>query len=146
MFRKDFLPCPDPFWSFASVSARPFWCTLHPHAMFARTFLSAPVTSPSCTFQALRLIFSLCFGESLFSSGLFCSSPLPSQTQDPFLWVHSSWRRGVRGVKGAGDQGPGFPPTSRGRGYGNYCACLCFWWGFLPASSFQLFSNLTSSG
>ena len=114
MFRKDFLPRPDPFWSFASVSARPFWCILHPHPMFARTFLSAPVTSPSCTFQALGLIFSLCFGGSLISSGLFCWSPLPSQTQDPFLWVHSSWRRGVRGVGGAGDQGPGFPPNSKG--------------------------------
>lgn len=84
---------PRSVWCFATASACPFWCTLHPHPMFRWTFLSALVTFPSCSFGDSGLSFPLrCWGRCV-SSGPFSWSALafawdslPSQLKSHLLW------------------------------------------------------------
>lgn len=103
---EDFLPPPDSFWSPVSVTARPFWCNLHPRPVFAWTFLSALSPLPQLPLSG-TWAYHL---NGFWVLWLFCWSPLPCQSQDPFLGAHFSCRRGVCEVGRAGVQGPGFSP------------------------------------
>lgn len=124
---EDFLPPPDSFWSPVSVTARPFWCTPHPHRVFAWTFLSALSPPPQLPLSGTwayhlpgfwgTVSFPLAF--LLVSAPLTEPRPFPGgplQLQERSEWSGRGWCSGSWVL----------PRTARDQGSGNQCACLGF--------------------
>lgn len=124
---EDFLPPPDSFWSPVSVTTRPFWCTPHPHRVFAWTFLSALSPPPQLLLSGTwayhlpgfwgTVSFPLAF--LLVSAPLTEPRPFPGgplQLQEKSEWGGRGWCSGSWVL----------PRTARDQGSGNQCACLGF--------------------